>query len=364
MNVKRLLREVESRLADRDADLRESVLDALREAIARERRWVDPSLTIEDERERRVEAEEMREMVEAIDRPAETEAALAEAVKQAARAVEVDATILTAIEPGGVFRVVAAQGQEAEPLVGTVLSDPRLSTLADEAQPTVVSDTESGGPPPVALPLRSWAALPMVHEGVRLGLLLLGRLAPADFSQTELHRARRLAFTVGAVLARGRQLDQVRRYAVLLEQVVEVDQRVFRGDSPEALCQALLDGACRVGGYRSGLLVLQTPRGPQVSAATGEPLLPAVGRPAPADLASTAIRRLAAERVLDVAEALGVVLPAGEACLVPVATPDSYVGCLLLVDPSGPNPDDVLIEAYASRAALAWRHAVRQRATA
>ena len=54
----------------------------------RERRWVDPSLTIEDERERRVEAEEMREMVEAIDRPAATEAALAEAVKQMARAVE------------------------------------------------------------------------------------------------------------------------------------------------------------------------------------------------------------------------------------------------------------------------------------
>jgi hypothetical protein len=361
MNVKRLLREVEKRLEGRDAELRESVLDALREAIARERRWVDPSLTIEDERERRVEAEEMREMVEAIDRPAATEAALAEAVKQASRAIEVDTTILTAIEPGGVFRVVAALGQQAEPLVGTVLSDPRLPALADDPQPTVVSDTESGGPPPLALPLRSWATLPMIHEGERLGLLLLGRLAPSDFSQTELHRARRLAYSVGAVLARGRQLEQVRRYAVLLEQVVEVDQRVFRGDSLEALGQALLDGACRVGGYRGGLLVLQTPRGPQVSAAVGEAVLPALGRPAPAELASTTLRWLSAERMLDTAEALGVVLPAADACLVPVATPDSYVGCLVLLDPSGPNSDEVLIEAYASRAAVAWRHVARQR---
>src|SRR5512143_1652958 len=276
MNVKRLLREVEKRLEGRDAELRESVLDALREAVARERRWVDPSLTIEDERERRVEAEEMREMVEAIDRPAATEAALAEAVKQMARAVELDATVLTAIEPGGVFRVVAALGQQAEPLVGTVLSDPRLPALADDPQPTVVADTESAGPPPLGLPLRSWAALPMIHEGERLGLLLLGRQAPSDFSQAELHRARRLAYAAGAVLARGRQLDQVRRYAVLLEQVVEVDHRVFRGDGLETLGQALLDGACRVGGYRAGLLVIQTPRGPRVAGAVGEALQPSL----------------------------------------------------------------------------------------
>ena len=365
MNVDRLLREVESRLQDRDAELREAVLDALREAIGRERRRDDPSFTVEAERERRLEAEEMREMVEAIDRPASTEAALAEAVKQATRAVDVDATVLAALEADGALRVVAALGLQAEPLVGSVLNDPRLQQLVECRQPTAVSGSEvEESPPPFALALGSWASVPMLHEGEPLGLLFLGRQTPSGFTQNELHRARRVAFAAAAVLARGRQLDQVRRYAVLLEQVVELDQRVFRGDGIETLGQALLDGACHVGGYRAGLLVLQTPHGPVVGAAVGEALLPALGLPASAELASTAPRRLSADRVLNIAEHLGVVLPACDARLVPVATADAYVGCLVLLDPAGPNPDAALIEAYASRAAVAWRHAAIRRATA
>ena len=43
--------------------------------------------------------------------------------------------------------------------------------------------------------------------------------------------------------------------------------------------------------------------------------------------------------------------------LVPLATADSWVGCLALLDPNGESPEDRLIEAYASRAAAAWRHA-------
>jgi GAF domain-containing protein len=362
MNVDRLLRDVEARLQEQDPELRAAALDVLREAIARERRREDPSLTVEAERERRVEAEEMREMVEAIDRPASTEAALAEAVKQAARAVEVDVTVVTAFEAGGAFRVVAALGAQAEPLVGALLDDPRLVPLLESRVPAAVSGSElEEVSPPFPLPLRSWIAVPMLHEGEPLGLLFLGRLEVASFTENELHRARRVAFAVAAVLARGRQLDQVRRYAVLLEQVVEVDHRVFRGEGLETLGQALLDGACRVGGYRAGLLVIQTPRGPLVAAAVGEPLQPAVGRPAPAELAATALRRLPLERVLDVAEHLGIVLPACDARLVPVAAPDDYVGCLCLLDPAGPSLDEVLVEAYASRAAVAWRHASGRR---
>jgi hypothetical protein len=40
-----------------------------------------------------------------------------------------------------------------------------------------------------------------------------------------------------------------------------------------------------------------------------------------------------------------------------MATPDAYVGCLVLADPNGESPDDHLMEAFASRAAAAWRHA-------
>jgi hypothetical protein len=56
MNVDRVLRDVEGRLQDQDPALRAAVVEALREAIARERRREDPSLTVEAERERRLEA--------------------------------------------------------------------------------------------------------------------------------------------------------------------------------------------------------------------------------------------------------------------------------------------------------------------
>jgi len=139
--------------------------------------------------------------------------------------------------------------------------------------------------------------------------------------------------------------------------VVELAQRVFRGDSPDAVGQALLESACRVGAYRAGMLVVQGPRGPRVAAATGEGYGAAVGRAAPAELAPITARRLEAARVLDVAEALGVVLPAQQALLVPLVTVDAYVGCLVLLDPNGESPDDRLMEAFASRAATAWRYA-------
>ena len=47
MNTDRLLREVETRLAGLDATARAEVLDAVREEIARERRRVEPELTVE-----------------------------------------------------------------------------------------------------------------------------------------------------------------------------------------------------------------------------------------------------------------------------------------------------------------------------
>ena len=71
MNTDRLLREVEKRLAHlADAD-RAEALDAVREEIGRERRRVSGAhSTVESERERRTEAETLREILEAINRQA------------------------------------------------------------------------------------------------------------------------------------------------------------------------------------------------------------------------------------------------------------------------------------------------------
>ena len=359
MNIDRLLRDFEARLAGQDESVRRELLDALRESVARERRWLDPSLTVEAERERRVMAEEMRDVVEAIGRPARLDEALEEALRQLVRIVEVDAGLVAAFEPGTGFRVAALlHGGDA--LLGQLLSGPRIELLRETRQPIVIADAEAEAAPlPFATTpaLRTWAALPLLHEGELVGLLIAGRQALSGFTEAELHRAKQIAFAAGAALARGQHIAQLRRYIVMLEQVIEIDQRVFRGDSSERLGQAILDGACRVGGYRGGLLVLQTPRGPRCAAAAGEAFAPAVGRAAPADLASTAARRLAPERMLNVAESLGVALPAEQTFLVPLASPESYVGCLVLLDPNGESPDDRLIEAYASRAAAAWRHA-------
>jgi len=62
-------------------------------------------------------------------------------------------------------------------------------------------------------------------------------------------------------------------------------------------------------------------------------------------------------RMLEVAESLGTVLPAEQTYLVPLATADAHIGCLVLLDPNGETPDDRPMEAYASHAAVAWRHA-------
>jgi GAF domain-containing protein len=360
MNIERLLRDVEARLAHLEPAVREDALDVLREAIARERRRLDPSVTVESERERRLAAEEMREAVESIGRHAIMEEGLAEALRQLSRAAEADESVVAGVEPGTGFRVLATLGEDAEALADTVLDDPRLPSLAEARQPTAVGDAEAEGQPcPLGLPrpLRAWMALPLLQEGEVAGLLVAGRRAASPFTPDELQRAKPIAASAAAALARGQRLAQLRRYASLLEQVVELAQRVFRGDTPEAIGQALVESACRVGGYRGGMLVVQSPRGPRVAAASGEGFSAAVGRDAPAELVPTTARRLPAQRMLEVAEALGVVLPAQQTLLLPLVTVEAYAGCLVLLDPNGESPDDRLMEAFASRAAVAWRHA-------
>jgi hypothetical protein len=361
LNIDRLLRDVEGRLAGHDERLRLEVMDVLREAIARERRALDPAFTVEAEREKRRHAEELRGALEAIHGSVRSGEALDEVLKQLARVVEADFAAVAAAEPGAPLRVLAARGADDAALAGVVLRDERLEAAREARRAVSVRDSDAEGPIGLAgaPPLRSWLALPLLLEGDVVGLLIAGRLAQDSFTEEETLRAKAVAFWAAAALRRAQLQEQVRRYATLLEQVVDVDQRVFRGDTAAALCPAILEGACRIGGYRGGMLVVQTPRGPVVAAASGEAFSGTLGLPAPPDLASTVARRLGPERMLDVGESLGVALPAGQVYLVPLATAEGWVGCLALLDPNGESPEDRLLEAYASRAAAAYSHAAR-----
>jgi len=364
LNIDRLLRDIEGRLADWDEPERLEVMDLLREAIARERRALDPSFTVESERERRRHAEELRGALEAIHRSVRSPEALEEVLKQLERVVPTDFAVLAVAEPGAGLRIAAVRGAELAVFEGALLADDaRVSQAREQRVAVAVSDAEAQAAPfPLvgAPSLRCWMALPLLLEGDEVGMLVAGRHAQDGFSAEELQRAKAVASWTAATLRRVQQLDQIRRYASLLEQVADVDQRVFTGEAPEALAAAIVEGACRVGGYRGGLLVLQTPRGPVVAATAGEGFTGAQGRTAPADLASTTTRRLPAARMLDVAESLGMELPAEQTYLVPLVAPDGYVGCLALLDPNGESPDDRLLEAYGSRTALAYRHAVER----
>ncbi len=153
-------------------------------------------------------------------------------------------------------------------------------------------------------------------------------------------------------------IQQLRRYAALMEQAVAVGQAVFEGADADKVARMILDGASRVGNYRAGALVLVTPAGPTIAATFGE-FTGTEGRQAPVEMVATRVTRLAPDRLRVVSAALGIDLPAHELYLVPVASPGSHVGTLALLDTDGESPDDRLMESYASRAAMAYRHAVR-----
>jgi hypothetical protein len=365
INTDRLLHEVERRLANLGEAQRQEVLDALREEIARERRRMDPPLTVESERERRVEAETLREVLEAINRQARLEDTIEEVLKQLSRIVALDYCSIALLEPDGRFRIIAARGEpESASVLGATFRDALADEIVREHRVLSLADTEAEPrfvPLPGLPPVRSWAGIPLLVEGEVIGLLRLGRERVDPFEEEELHRAKAVAFSAAANIRKAKLLEQVRRYATLLEQVVAIDQRVFEGAPPDEVARLILAGASHVGNYGGGMLIVQSPRGPVVAAAQGDGFVGTEGRLAPGDLGANVARRLKGSRLLEVAEALGTNLPTQELYLVPLSTPYAHVGTLALLDPSGESADDQLLESYASRAAAAYLHAARGR---
>jgi hypothetical protein len=358
MNTERLLREVEKRLAHLSDSDRAEALDAVREEIGRERRRFSLSGSVEVERERRAEAETLREILEAINRQASLDQTIEEVLKQLSRLVVFDSCSLGLLHADGSLRIIASRGF-ADPgrVKGMSFQSPLHEALRHGRSALTLADvrteprfTQVEG----AEPIRSWAAIPLLVEGEVLGVLCLDRHRVEPFEEEDLHRAKAVAFSAAAAIRKAQLLDKVRRYAALMERVVQVDEAVFAGRAPTELARIILDGAMRVGAYTGGVLVIEDAGGPRVAARSEG--TPATEMPVPAALLTRAARRLSSELSDDLAPSVG--LDSQALFLVPVATPKVHVGTLVLADPDGESADDLLMEAYASRAAAAWVHAM------
>jgi GTP-sensing pleiotropic transcriptional regulator CodY len=320
MNTERLLRELEKRLAGVTEEVRAEVLDATREEIARERRRVDPTLTVEAERKRRIEAETLREVLEAINRQARLEETIDEVLKQLAKIVAFDACTLSLGEVGGRMHTLVVRG-------------------------------------PVDLTPGVRVDIPLFVEGTMIGQLSLARLQDEPFEEEDLHWARAVAFSASAAIQKARLLEKVRRYAALMERVVAVDQAVFANLALAEVAQVILEGAVQIGKHRGGLLALRREGTALIDASVGEGLEAARGKATPRLLEPEATSRLPPAAASAAAATLGVSFPATELYLVPLATSTGRVGTLVLFDQDGATADDLLMEAYASRAAAAYLHA-------
>jgi hypothetical protein len=362
LDTDRLLREVEKRLGGLPPHEREEALDAIREEVGRERRRSLNQATVEVERERRLEAETLRDVLEAINRQASLEETIDEVLKQLMRIVSVDACSLALPDPHGRFRIFAARGfDDTTPVVGLTFRDALSDTLRESRWPIAVNDVREDGRFVVvegSENIRSWAGIPLLVEGHTIGLLCLDRHRLEPFEVEDLHRAKALAFSAAAAIRKAQLLEQVRRYATLMERVVQVDQAVFASNTSQEVARVILDGAAQMSRSPGGLFVLPGPDGPHVGACTG-PFAGLDGRAAPAALDIRTAERLPAGRAADVGRAFGIAVPAHDFYLVPLATGVNHLGTLALLDPDGETADDRLMEAYASRAAAAYLHALR-----
>lgn len=364
MNVERLLRQLETRLGHLPEAVRGEVRDALREEVARARRWLDLSDTVEAERERRIEAETLREVLEAINRQARLEDTIDEVLRQLARVVEFDSCSLGLIDDGH-CRIIAAKGfSETSRVEGLRFRAPIIDEIRERHWPVSLVDArederfvqiEGAGP------IRSWAGLPLLVEGEVIGILSLDRHRVDAFSEEDLHRARAVAFSAAAAIRNARLLEQVRSYAQLMEQTVAIDRVVLLRRPLDEVRRALLNGALRVGHYAWALLVEPGSEAPLVTAITEGVPVGALGRGVPAELWSDTPRRLDSATTAAALQALGLDTPEGELCLVPLMPDKVTVAVLVFLNLDGDSQDDRLVDVYALRAATAFAHALTER---
>lgn len=358
MNTERLLREIEKRLthlAERD---RAEVLDAVREEIGRERRRERPQATVEVERERRAEAQTLREILEAINRQASLEETIGEVLKQLARVVVSDTSSVALLDPDGLFRILASRGFADPSRIRGITYRNELSEIlrrsrAPVALPDVGNDPRFTKVEGTEL-IRSWAGVPLLVEGDVIGLLSLDRHSVAPFDDDDLHRAKAVAFSAAAAIRKAHLLDKLRRYATLMEQMVRIDDAVFAARPPAAVARVILDGALRLG-YPTGALLLRDGNALKVAVASeGAPLREGAVAPGALDVPGA--------RHLDAVEARRAVGEGAPRSLfvVPLESREDRLGALVLADPDGETPDDRLVEAYAARAAAAYVLASRE----
>ena len=361
MNTDRLLREVERRLASLPGPARDEALDAIREEIGRERRRIDPGDTVEMERERRQMAETLRDVLEAINRQSRLEDTIDEVLKQLARVVLIDSCSVALLDTDGRFRIAAARGfADTAKIVGQTFRNRLREATAESPWPIAIPDVDEDARferLPGGEKVRSWAGIPLLVEGQLIGLLSLDRHRVEPFGDEDLHRAKTVAFSAAAAIHKAQLLENVRRYATLMERVVEVNQAVFAGKGRAEVARLILEGATKLGALPGGALVLAG-RDRKVAAASG-PLASVLGKKAPADLAARESGRIAAKDTAGIGTKLGVKLRGHRLHLIPLTSDDSHVGTLALLEPPGAGADDSLMQAYASRAADAYAHAVR-----
>jgi len=362
MNVDRLVREIVERLETLPENELALVAEVVHQELAREQRYRVRELTVESERERREEAEGLREAIEAINRSLRLDETAEEVLKQVDRLALSDIAEIALSEGEGRFRVVGVR-QSGEFVSGmgrtlpagltAVLSDRRwcgatLSTLANPA-------CDPGG---LLSTMPSWCALPLIVEAEVVGGLLLGSNLPGALDEAVLHRVRALAFSASAALQRAHRHEQVRLYAALLEQVILVHQKAFAGEAPWEVARALLSGALQLGEHPAGILVLEVEGEHRIVAVSGLPTTELEGRPAPVELHADAPFRIEGEALGPIAAKLALPDSATSLYLVPMVTAGAQIGTLVIVDPNGETPDDRMLEAYSSRAGIAYQFAL------
>jgi hypothetical protein len=201
----------------------------------------------------------------------------------------------------------------------------------------------------------------LIVETEIVGTLLLGSSLPAALDEAVLHRVRALAFSASAALQRAQRHEQVRLYADLLEQVIQVHQKAFAGEPPWEVARALLQGALQLGHHPAGLLVLEVEGERRIVAVSGLASTELEGRPAPAQCHAEAPFRLEGEALEPIAAQLSLPATATSLYLVPMVTAGAQIGTLVIVDPDGETPDDRMMEAYSSRAGVAYQFALGRR---